>query len=33
MTEEIAKIVRNNFDDQVVSTLRKLGLAKTDLAN
>lgn len=31
--EEIAQMVRNNFDDQVVSALRKRGLGKTDLAD
>ncbi|WP_270621865.1 hypothetical protein [Weissella viridescens] len=31
--EEISQMVRNNFDDQVVSALRKRGLGKTDLAD
>lgn len=31
--EEIAQMVRNNFDDQVVSTLRKQGMGKADLAD
>ncbi len=31
--EEVTQMVRNNFDDQVVSALRKQGMGKTDLAN
>lgn len=31
--EEIVQTIRNNFDDQVVSALRKQGMGKADLAD